>query len=303
MTNPTQIAEKLKPYAKGLGKPLLASWMGGAEVVAGEEILNQAGIPTFQFPDSAVRAFNYMWRYAYNLKAIYETPTMPERASAAGKAERIIGDVRQTGRTILTEYESKLLLKAYDIPTVETRIAVTEQEALQAAEEIGYPIVLKLYSLTITHKTDVGGVQLNLPDAAAVKTAFHAIKQSVTEKAGAEHFHGVTVQPMVKLDGYELIVGSSLDSQFGPVLLFGTGGQLVEVFKDRALALPPLNSTLARRMMEQTKIFKALRECAAVSRLICKLSRNCWCASASWSLSTPGSRKSTSIRCWFRRTG
>ena len=130
---------------------------------------------------------------------------------------------------------------------------------MQAAEEIGYPIVLKLYSLTITHKTDVGGVQLNLPDAAAVKKAFHAIQRSVTEKAGAEHFHGVTVQPMITLDGYELIVGSSLDSQFGPVLLFGTGGQLVEVFKDRALALPPLNSTLARRLMEQTKIFQALK--------------------------------------------
>ncbi|MDR3747012.1 MAG: bifunctional acetate--CoA ligase family protein/GNAT family N-acetyltransferase [Acidobacteriota bacterium] len=262
MTNPTQIAEKLKPYAKGLGKPVLASWMGGAEVAAGENILNQAGIPTFQFPDSAVRAFNYMWRYSYNLKGIYETPTLPQHADAAlqrGKAERIIRDARASGHTILTEYESKQLLKAYDIPTVETRVAVTEQEALQAAEEIGYPTVLKLYSLTITHKTDVGGVQLNLRDAAAVKTAFHAIKQGVTEKAGTEHFQGVTVQPMVKLEGYELIVGSSLDSQFGPVLLFGTGGQLVEVFKDRALALPPLNSTLALRLMEQTRIFRALK--------------------------------------------
>ena len=262
MTAPTQIAEKLKPYAKGLGKPVLASWMGGAEVAAGEQILNQAGIPTFQFPDSAVRAFNYMWRYAYNLKGIYETPAIPQHADAAvqrGKAERIIRDVRESGRTILTEYESKQLLKTYDIPTVETRVAATEQEALQAAEEIGYPIVLKLYSLTITHKTDVGGVQLNLRDAAAVKAAFQTIKQAVTEKVGAEHFQGVTVQPMAKLDGYELIIGSSLDSQFGPVILFGTGGQLVEVFKDRALALPPLNSTLALRLMEQTKILKALK--------------------------------------------
>jgi acetyltransferase len=262
MTNPTQIAEKLKPYAKGLGKPVLASWMGGAEVAAGEQILNQAGIPTFQFPDSAVRAFNYMWKYSYNLKGIYETPAMPQHEDAAvqrGKAERLIRDVRQSGRTIMTEYESKQLLKAYGIPTVETRVAATEQEALQAADEIGYPIVLKLYSLTITHKTDVGGVQLNLRDANAVKTAFHTIKQAVTEKVGAEHFQGVTVQPMAKLDGYELIIGSSLDSQFGPVILFGTGGQLVEVFKDRALALPPLNSTLARRMMEQTKILKALK--------------------------------------------
>ncbi len=262
MTNPTQIAEKLKPYAKGLGKPVLASWMGGAEVAAGEQILNQAGIPTFQFPDSAVRAFNYMWRYAYNLKGIYETPALPQNADAAvqrGKAESIINEVRKSGRTILTEYESKQLLKAYDIPTVETRVAETEEQALQAAAEIGYPVVLKLYSLTITHKTDVGGVQLNLRDADAVKAAFQGIRSAVTEKAGAQHFQGVTVQPMAKLDGYELIIGSSLDSQFGPVILFGTGGQLVEVFKDRALALPPLNSTLALRLMEQTKIFTALK--------------------------------------------
>ena len=122
-------------------------------------------------------------------------------------------------------------------------------------------MVLKLYSETITHKTDVGGVQLNLGDAEAVRTApSRPFKTSVTDKAGAQHFQGVTVQPMIKLkDAYELIIGSSLDPQFGPVLLFGTGGQLVEVFKDRALALPPLNTTLARRMMEQTKIYKALK--------------------------------------------
>ena len=262
MTNPTQIAEKLKPYAKGFGKPVLASWMGGAEVAAGEQILNQAGIPTFQFPDSAVRAFNYMWKYAYNLKGLYETPTLPQHADAElkrGKAARILREAREQGRTLLTEYESKQLLAAYGIPTVETRIAVTEEEAVKAAEEIGFPVVLKLHSLTITHKTDVGGVLLNLRDAEAVRKGFQGIKTSLTEKAGAEHFQGVTVQPMVKLDGYELIIGSSLDAQFGPVMLFGTGGQLVEVFKDRALALPPLNSTLARRMMEQTKIFKALK--------------------------------------------
>jgi len=120
--------------------------------------------------------------------------------------------------------------------------------------------VVKLHSYTITHKTDVGGVQLNLHDGDAVSRAFRLIQFFVSEKPGIEHFQGVTVQPMIKLDGYELIVGSSLDSQFGPVMLFGTGGQLVEVFRDRALALPPLNSTLARRMMEQTRIFKALEQ-------------------------------------------
>jgi acetyltransferase len=131
---------------------------------------------------------------------------------------------------------------------------------VKAANQIGYPVVLKLYSETITHKTDVGGVQLNLGSAEAVERAFRAIQASVTEKAGPQHFQGVTVQPMIKLkDAYELIIGSSLDPQFGPVLLFGTGGQLVEVFKDRALGLPPLNTTLARRMMEQTKIYSALK--------------------------------------------
>src|ERR1019366_3613791 len=204
----------------------------------------------------------YMWRYSYNLKGLYETPALPQHAEAEvqrGKAGQIIQQARQSGRTILTEYESKQLLKAYDIPTVDTRIAITEQEALQAAEEIGYPVVLKLYSLAITHKTDVGGVQLNLRDAGAVKAAFQAIQQSVTEKVGAEYFQGVTVQPMVKLDGYELIVGSSLDEQFGPVILFGTGGQLVGVFKVPALPRPLLIPPPPPRMRKQPKSLKPLR--------------------------------------------
>jgi len=263
MTNPTQIAEKLKPYSQSLGKPVLASWMGGAEVATGEEILNQAGIPTFAFPDTAARMFNYMWKYSYNLRGIYETPEMrPDTDAAApdrSRAREIIEAVKKSGRTILTEFESKELLSSYGIPTVPTQIAKSEDDAVKIADNFGFPIVLKLYSETITHKTDVGGVQLNLRNADAVRAAFQAIQKSVTEKVGAQHFQGVTVQPMIKLDGYEVIIGSSMDPQFGPVLLFGTGGQLVEVFKDRALALPPLNTTLARRMMEQTKIFTALK--------------------------------------------
>lgn len=260
MTDPTLTAEQLKPYAKISGKPVLASWMGGTEVEAGEEILNRAGIPTFGYPDTAARMFNYMWQYTENLKLLYETPTYadtndPDRAQAAN----IIQHARAQGRTILNEYESKQLLAAYDIPTVETRIASSAEQAVQAAYEIGYPVVLKLFSDTITHKTDVGGVKLNLSDANAVRAAFDEIKTAVNEKARAEDFGGVTVQPMVSLqDTYELIIGSSLDAQFGPVILFGLGGQLVEVFQDRALALPPLNTTLARRMMERTKIYKAL---------------------------------------------
>ena len=264
MTDPTQTAEHLKPYAKLAGKPILASWMGGADVSAGEQILNRSGIPTFSYPDTAVRAFNYMWKYSYNLIGLYETPLLPENTAECrpnrARAEEIIQAARQAGRTILTEAESKEVLSSYCVPTVQTLIAATEDEAVGHADQIGYPVVLKLYSETITHKTDVGGVQLNLMDSDAVRKAWKKIRDSVAAKVGAEHFQGVTVQPMIKLsDGYELIVGSSLDAQFGPVLLFGTGGQLVEVFKDRSLGLPPLTTTLARRMMEQTKIYKALR--------------------------------------------
>ncbi|MBD2039991.1 bifunctional acetate--CoA ligase family protein/GNAT family N-acetyltransferase [Microcoleus sp. FACHB-672] len=264
MSDPTQTAEQLKLVTPELnGKPILASWMGGADVAAGEAILNRANIFTLPYPDSAAHIFNYMWRYTYNLRGLYETPEISrdcgENACDLQTADNIIHNARKAGRTILTEYESKQLLAAYGIPTVDTRIAKSEDEAVQLAEEIGYPVVLKLYSETITHKTDVGGVRLLLQDEETVRGAYGGIQSSVTEKVGAEHFHGVTVQPMLKLEGYEIIIGSSLDSQFGPVLLFGTGGQLVEVFKDRALALPPLNTTLARRMMEQTKIYTALK--------------------------------------------
>ncbi|MGE5724321.1 MAG: GNAT family N-acetyltransferase, partial [Acidobacteriota bacterium] len=261
MTDPTQTAEQLKPYAKTTGKPVLASWMGGAEVAAGQDILNRAGIPTFPFPDTAARVFYYMWRYSYNLRGLYETPSLPADGEVADskRAGAIVERARQAGRTLLTELESKQVLSAYGIPCVPTVLAISENEAVERAEEIGYPVVLKLHSETITHKTDVGGVQLNLRNADAVRQAFRAIEAGVREKKGAGHFLGVSVQPMVKHEGYELILGSSIDPQFGPVLLFGTGGQLVEVFKDRALALPPLNSTLARRMMEQTRIFRALQ--------------------------------------------
>jgi len=263
MTDPTRTAEQLKPYSTGLGKPLLASWMGGADIAAGELILNQAGIPTFEYPDTAARMFNYMWRYAYRLRSLYETPQFPEdeiETHDPTPAEQIIEKARAGSRTILTEYESKRILSAYGIRTVETRLATTAEEATLIAAEIGYPVVVKLNSETITHKTDVGGVRLNLQNGEEVHQAFEAIAATVADRATAADFQGVTVQPMLELsDAYELIIGSSPDPQFGPVLLFGAGGTMVEVFKDRELGLPPLNSTLARRMMERTKIYEALK--------------------------------------------
>jgi acetyltransferase len=262
MTDATAVAHDLAPYANTTGKPVIASWMGGDVVAEGERMLKNAGIPVFPYPDAAAQTFVLTWKHTSHLRDLYETPAARSESALDTKREQatsIVKRVREKRRTILTEFESKQLLAAYGIPTVRTELATTSDEAVCKAAEIGYPVVLKLHSETITHKTDVGGVKLNLRSASDVASAFSDIQASVTAKAGAEHFLGVTVQPFAKLDGYELIIGSSIDPQLGPVLLFGTGGQLVEVYKDSALALPPLTATLARRQMEKTKIYTALK--------------------------------------------
>lgn len=266
MTDPTSTAEALRPYAEIDGKPVLASWMGGVNIKNGERILARAGIPSFEYPDTAVRLFNYMWQYNYNLRALYETPELPENLdNLVPDRERVAAIFEQAkseNRTILTEYESKEVLRAYHIPVTAMEIAADEnsaEDSVKISKEMGYPVVLKLNSRTITHKTDVDGVQLNLQTHDEVRQAWQRIKEGVTRAHGEGHFHGVSIQPMVKMsDAYELIIGSSPDPQFGPVILFGSGGSLVEVFKDRSLALPPLTTTLAHRLMEQTKIYEAL---------------------------------------------
>lgn len=273
VTKPSETAERLRAFAKLKTRPILASWMGGVGVRPGMEILDRAGIPTFEYPDAAARAFCAMWRYSHNLDALYETPELTATAEIErSHAEQIINRTRKTQRTLLTEIESKQLLTDYGIPTVETKIAKTEEDAVELAQEIGGPVVLKIYSEIITHKSDVGGVKLNLRGATAVRRAYREIERncraSVSDanhgpafhRNALQHFLGVSVQPMIAHDGYELIFGSSIDPQFGPVLLFGTGGYFVEVFKDRALGLPPLNRTLARRLMERTQIYRALKK-------------------------------------------
>src|SRR5580698_2355007 len=279
MTDPGSVAQQLAALPKSHTKPLIASWMGGVDVAAGEAILNASAIPAYPYPDSAARVFQLMWRYSANLQALYETPAaweMEVSDVARSHAASLIEKARARGRTLLTEAESKSLLAAYGIPTVPTQVATSADQAVEAAACLGYPVVLKLHSETITHKTDVGGVRLNLPDEAAVRAAYEAIADAVR----GPDFLGVTVQPMIQAEGYELILGSSIDSQFGPVILFGGGGQLVEVYKDRAVGLPPLNTTLARRMMERTKILTALKgvrgrkpvDLTALERLIVRFS-------------------------------
>ena len=260
MTDATTTARELRELSGTEDKPLLAAWMGGPAVEMGEDILNAANIPTFKYPDRAARAFTSMWQYASNLRALYETPSLASIAPPdLARAEEMIRHARQMKREILTEYESKNLLAAYGIPVVPTVMASRPDEAARIASDMGFPVVIKLCSETITHKSDVGGVRLNLMDRTSVADAFRDIEKSVTKSFGAAAFGGVTVQPMVSTSGIELILGSSPDPQFGPVLLFGAGGKYVEIIKDSALGLPPLTATLARRMMERTKIFGALR--------------------------------------------
>jgi acetyltransferase len=202
-----------------------------------------------------------MVQYRRNQELLYETPeALPENVTPdTRRVQQIFGDVRAAGRTLLTEVEAKDVLVAYGLPVVPAVACRTVEESVAAAKKIGYPVALKLLSSTITHKSDVGGVQLNLADERAVRAAFAAVESNVSRLGKGDAFAGVSVQAMIRERGYELIIGSSVDRQFGPVILFGCGGVLVEVFKDRALGLPPLNRTLARRLMERTKIYEALQ--------------------------------------------
>ena len=259
MTDPTATATAVVEAAQSSVKPVLTSWMGGADVDEGRRILNEARIPTFDYPDTAARSFVLMWRHGEILRSLYETPALGvgslESRVRRSTAMHLINAARDAGRTLLSKADCNRVLDAYDIPRLPVRTATTADDAVKFAHEIGFPVVLKLHSETITHKTEVGGVKLDLKSDADVLQAFDAIRKSV----GPSDFLGVTIEPMVsRTDGYELILGSNQDEQFGPVLLFGAGGQLVEVFKDHALGLPPLTATLARRLIERTRIAAAL---------------------------------------------
>ena len=255
------IAERVAELTKKWRRPVLACWMGGMESEPARRVLNDAGIPTFDFPDTAARVFNYMWRYSHNLRALYETPMPADDLdfNAAEQARADIDAVAREGRTVMSEYESRRILRAYGIDALEVRRVTSAEEAASEADAIGYPVVLKLDSQHVIHKSDVGGVELNLGSADAVRHAFNRIRERVISGVGAHAFDGVIVEPMIRGDGVEMLIGSSTDESFGPVLAVGTGGRFVEVHRDRALALPPLTTTLGRRAIERTRIGSAIQ--------------------------------------------
>lgn len=262
MTNPTGAAKAIAELAAAARKPILAAWVGGRSVREGLQILAQAGVPAYDTPEQAVRAFMTLVGYNRNLEALYETPRdlpvrlAPDRARfARGLAEAAAG-----GGDILTETAAKELLAAYGIPTAAAREAADAEAAVAAAREIGYPVALKVLSPDITHKTDVGGVALDLRDDDAVRRAFARVAAAARAARPDARLAGAAVQPMVRAaDGLELILGAKKDPTFGAVLMAGLGGTAAEVFRDRALGLPPLNERLARRMLESLRCWPLLR--------------------------------------------
>jgi len=262
MTDPTSPAEAVGKAVAHAHKPVLAAWMGGRVVAEGIQVLNEAGIPTYTTPEKAVRAFMHLVSYARNLQILHETPKdIPLEFTLDRQRLRGVFDTILTeGEEILSENVSKAFLEAYEIPVTKPQAARTADEAVDVARRIGYPVVLKIHSPQITHKTDIGGVALNLTSDEKVREAFEKIVSGAKEKCPEANIIGATVQKMVTYpNSFELIMGSKKDPVFGSVIMVGMGGTAAEVFRDRALGLPPLNEALARRMLESLKSWPLLR--------------------------------------------
>jgi len=258
-----EIAAALVPVAQGGRGRLLSCWLGDPAVQAARRTFHEAGIPTYETPEEAVRAFSLLVTYRRNQEQLIEAP--PARAARVepdmDRLRAIVDAVLADGRELLSEPEAKSLLAACGVPVVGTRVAgPSARDAAQAADAVGYPVALKILSPQVTHKSDVGGVALDLEDAAAVHDAAATMLRRVAHLRPDARIEGFTVQAMIRRPrALELIVGASVDALFGPVLLFGQGGTSVEVVADRAVALPPLNAPLARALIERTRIARLLK--------------------------------------------
>jgi len=230
-------------------------------VERGRQILNNAGIPTYETPERAVSAFMYMHSYARNLEMSQQVPPKVSGSMEfdQSRAKEIIGKALKEGITLLTEMESKALLKGYGIPVNRTEAAALPEKAAWLAKEIGYPVAMKVHSRDIVHKSDAHGVRLNLYSDEDVREAFAKIMADARAYNPKADIEGVTIQSMLKHPDYELILGSKMDADFGPVILFGMGGILTEILEDHAIALPPLNRLLARRLIESTRVYRLLK--------------------------------------------
>ncbi|MBN8995158.1 MAG: bifunctional acetate--CoA ligase family protein/GNAT family N-acetyltransferase [Rhizobiales bacterium] len=263
---PTAVAdsdESASAVAEVVGQPpkvaTLTCWLGGTSAVSPRRRFAESGIPSYETPEEAVRAFMHMVRYRRNQNLLLETPSAPTGVEADRAAIRgVIARVRAASRQMLTEVEAKEVLAACGIPVVETRVAATPAAAAAMARDLKGPIALKILSPDISHKSDVGGVQLGL-DASTVAGAAEAMLATVRGGAPEARIDGLVVEPMiVRPNAWELLAGIAHDSIFGPVVLFGQGGTSTEVVADRAIGLPPLNSVLARELISRTRVARVL---------------------------------------------
>ncbi len=260
MSYPTETAQALVQVAQDHPtKPLLTSFMGEIKVAEGVRTLRAAHVPHFDTPEDAVRAFMYLYQYTRSLANLYETPTdiLPDFTPDRDAVKRIFLEVARSGREILSEVEAKQVLECYGIPVVTTRVATSPEECSRIAEQIGFPVAIKILSHDITHKSDVGGIALNVRSAPEAANQFTKITERVKQARPDATIIGVTVQAMSR-GGYEVIIGSKRDRTFGPAIMFGMGGTGVELYRDVAVDFPPLNQALAQSMIQSTKVSRLL---------------------------------------------
>ena len=261
MTDPTAVARVLVKLADAYRKPLLACWMGDIQIAEGRRALREASIPTFNTPEAAVEAFSYLVDHYRNQKLLLEAPgplSLGKEPDVAG-ARLIIEGALAEGRKVLSEAESKAVLSAFHIPTAQASVVRSPNEALVQAENLGFPVALKINSPDITHKSDAGGVHLGIGNAQAVRSAYNDMLARVKKNRPEARIDGVTIEPMLQRpNGRELLVGLFTDPLFGPVITFGAGGTTVEVMGDRAVTLPPLNQRLVHDLVSQTRVYRML---------------------------------------------
>ncbi|MCX9085812.1 MAG: GNAT family N-acetyltransferase [Candidatus Methanoperedens sp.] len=259
--DPDELSRKIAEVMADASKPLITVWMGGRKVAEATKISNQNGIPTYETPEEAVKTYFYMYRYASNLKLLYETPAdIPvDQAPPKSNLKALIRKAIKEGRTVLDEEESKRFLGNYGIPTTKPRLSRSIDEAVSIAYNIGYPVVIKISSPDISHKSDVRGVVIGISNEEELRVEYEQMLLRVNERLPQARITGIVVQKMIEKVDYEILLGAKRDNDFGSVILFGRGGVDAEIISDFSIGIPPLNQTLSRIMMEQTKVYKMLK--------------------------------------------
>lgn len=258
---PDELAKTVTEIAKKAENPIITAWIGGVDIQEARKIFLQDNIPTYETPEDAVKTYLFMYSYGKNLKLLYETPAeLPvDQAPPKYNLKALIRKAVNEGRAVLTEEESKRFLLNYGIPITKPYVTRNVEEAINAANEIGYPVVLKISSPDITHKSDVGGVVMGISSDEMLREEYGKLIERVKENVPQARVTDVAVQKMVKKVDYDVILGAKKDKDFGPAILFGMGGTGAETIGDFSIGLPPLNQTLARRLMEETKVYKMLQ--------------------------------------------